>query len=291
MIGITLFFCMIFSYRLELSLTLNPWIFMKLFITLSILLTCSIFSTHKLIDWNDPDNIKGELFVYATVRSGSTWTCRVLQLLTDRPMNYTDIPSIPGPSLYGRKLDMNKPHIYKSCNSAKRMQKIDQDKNKLILILRNYKECILRQLKSSYVNNKNPQKELLKLVEKNEGLFRSYMEKIEVFESWKNPETKYLVYYEDLIINPEKVITRLLEFVGDDPSNLDEVIDNYDYFKQKSLESYNRGHKLVGTSSYGDKALHHSKKISKSLLQKIDNSANEQYPRLFNKYLLRYKEK
>lgn len=158
-----------------------------------------------------------------------------------------------------------------------------RDVNKsFVCVIRNYKECIPRQTKSysadSIINS------LLGVVPTNNHVF-DFITTLRVYDECKNP--KILFYYEDLIVNLDKELKRLVDFFkqfgGSD--NLETFLENIKYHKKKSLDSYKQGSK-----SGGNKTIHHSLSISNQDKVKIDKHVKTAFPDLFEKYLKRYEE-
>jgi len=146
---------------------------------------------------------------------------------------------------------------------------------KLILLLRNYKECIMRQ-NNNYEDSILPKQKRF-----------NYMENIIEFETWPK-ENGLVVYYEDLIVNPKTVLKQCIDFLKLNGDGIDEFIDKHDHYKQKSIEVYD---KLMGSSSKGKDLSFHSDKKSKEFLKQWDNKIKEKHLDMFNKYLIRYEEK
>lgn len=149
--------------------------------------------------------------------------------------------------------------------------------NKLILILRNPKECIYRQTKNLNVDQIN-----------------AYMKLINFYENYKGE--KFLMYYEDLITDPKNTVTTLVNFMGIyDDDKINAFIENYDLFFEESIKIYDNtnkikivsGNKQRTSETKGKSVVHHSKKISEDKLKIFNEHINKNYLNL-KKYIIRY---
>ncbi len=203
-----------------------------------------------------------------------------LEVLTKRPtLSFHSEPenvkiySLPlGMTLF-LGTDMKKECIWK-VHSKERMEAIGMDKEKdlLILILRDYKECLLRDLgdiqtAKEELNEPDP----------------SYFANLALFDAW-DEKRKLLVYYEDLLAELRRELERVLLFLGEDTSSLDPFMDQLDYYKMLSLEFYSM---YVGpTLSRGEDILFHTKHNPEAFL--LDEIAHAKFPSLWEKYLTRF---
>jgi len=150
------------------------------------------------------------------------------------------------------------------------------NKSKLILLLRNYKECVIKQ-KQDYNDvilgqNKSPY---------------NYMENINEYHKWPR-DKKLLIYYEDLIMNPKKELLKCVKFLNLKEKNLNFFMDKYDFYKKISVESYDLNTQK-GSSTKGEHLRYHS--INSGIdFKEWDDKIIEKHSDLFNKYLIRYKE-
>ena len=142
--------------------------------------------------------------------------------------------------------------------------------NKLILIIRNPKEVLLRH------NN-------YKLNIKN-GLFpyETYFKNIDFYNNHKGE--KLLLYYEDIITNKPKFINTLYDFL--DVNNIEKknyVLSNIDKLYDLSLNGKNQNWGGINSNSIN----YYYKKIPESIKPQFDNYLNgklEKYPFLNKKY-------
>jgi len=157
-------------------------------------------------------DLKGELFI-TYPKSGTTLLQALIQLLTNKQILSIDPKNvIKNPNRLKLSLDSDKPHLYHSHSLVKELKEINQSDNKLLMIIRNYKECIVSYQKFSPL-------EFLNSVIKHKSLddqgFCQYIENLQFFDIWKDEDSKLLIYYEDFITNPEKTIKQVAEFYND----------------------------------------------------------------------------
>lgn len=257
---------------------------MKYFISL-IFFAGTLFSEQKLIDLSKPDEIIGHEFLVGCARSGNNWLITILQILLKKPCRRPGMPSLCakndlGLNRLGLNLDYCKPILYRTHHFSPVFKKIDQSKNKLIFIIRNYKECLVR-------HHRYTAQELYDVVLNDTHGFKDYINNLQSYDDWKDENTKLLIHYEDLISNPREVIEELLAFLGEGTEGLDEFFDQYEYWRKKSINSYKSQHNGM-PSSGGKKELFHSKNFPIELLRSMDKHLQQTYPSLWEKYLFKY---
>lgn len=154
----------------------------------------------------------------------------------------------------------------------------------LIFMIRNYKECIPRQTMS---------KELHRILSQCRNVEASsdsatfdYISVLRYFDEVDSK--KMIIYYEDFIIDTEKTIREVVEFLKEfdmEPDDLEGFLGNLEEHRLKSLQTYK-----PGSISGGNKLLFHSNGISGEVKKKIDKHLMDNYGDLYNKYLKRYEE-
>jgi len=175
-------------------------------------------------------------------------------------------------------------HMIRSCNGnvlpthyIKDGSKSDE---KLILIIRNYKECITRNLYSwqdKYKKNRCINNDLIDRLFTSEyditARANTYIHNIRVFDNWNND--KYLIYYEDLIKDKEAFI-RLAEWL-----NISTHIFNWDIEFKNSLKNYKDPSVSNLTAHYHERFLEDPVYFDVQIIQSAGNY-------LYNKYLQHY---
>jgi len=233
------------------------------------------------------EKVKNSQFLLTYHRSGTNMFIVTTQLLFRKPVRRLHDPfNAKGYqiNLLELKLDNSRPTMYRTHIVRSCMDKIDKSCNKLILILRNYKECLVSQNKYSVrgfvfdvINSVN---------EEYQDSFKSYITNLQYFENWENESTKLLIYYEDFVQYPEETISKIIEFFDEEPIDLDEFYKSYYEQIGKAYNSYK------ATSHHGKsnrQLIYHSKNFPKDVLYTVDEHIEKTYPLLWEKYLNRYK--
>lgn len=221
----------------------------------------------KLVDYSNQKTI---LLSYP--RSGNTWTRYCLEFLTQRPTFHKEHHNPVNQPLgwsAGFELDFNKPPIQK-IHILHNVPGYNNETDKLILIVRNPKEAIKRhESRLDYAMLKDS---------------HLYFTNITVYDSW-NPENRILIFYEDLLTNPEKTLQKLGDFLNEPMPTLDEFMQNYKKHQQTAISLYRE------SVTQGKDLLTYSKQMGKEYCRKIDIWIEELYPEVWHKYLQhRYSE-
>ena len=163
---------------------------------------------------------------------------------------------------------------------------------RLIVLVRNYRECMLR----NYRLAENVKNEILYQASYNrlalhpDWVFNlrmnHYFHNLRVFELW-NPEKRLMVYYEELLTNPRKVISQIAAFIGESSKQdeIDQFVENLEEHSQKSLAIYEG---TYISHSKGKSLLHHSEKIGRKESRKLDQLVRKHFPYFLRKYLSAY---
>lgn len=166
----------------------------------------------------------------------------------------------------------------------------------MVFLMRNPKECISRQTGDYYYSFKIKDA-LLNLQPRGNQIHLhryDYMLLLDHYDKFQGK--KIIIYYEDLIKNTKKESKRILDFISEIETPLGRVkykerdfkdfFNNYEIYRKKSLERY--GVVTNGSITKGEDLVYHSKKIQNDDKEKIKIFIRDQYPDLFDKYLLRY---
>ncbi len=215
-------------------------------------------------------------FCMSMQRTGTNWTLASLEYLTGRKVqeNLMRIPST--------KFNIFKAPMYVSHYPAE-IALVCKKKNKLIMLIRDYREVLLRYAKT------NPDAQLVLKNMDVEKTINRYKMMIQEYENW--PENnRHCVYYEDLLNNPENTFRSLLFFLNESDRKLDSFINNIDIHKKAVLDAYNvRYKRLGGAISRGTDVHYHAKDISDQDIEALDKAVMEYLPKnLWKKYLRRY---
>jgi hypothetical protein len=226
---------------------------------------------------------KGDLLL-TYPRSGTNWTIGVLQAFSKRPVRFIHKPQLKqhlGLNRLAVPIDESLPILYRTHSVTNAVKKLNQSQFRLLFTLRNYKECLVKE-------GQFTEKQFLEAVRLRDPLVEMYFENLRFFDQgWKNPETKHLIVYEEVISNPERVILDLLTFFKENLALFPEFFQNYSEWNEKMLSSYHGQHEKKGPSSQ-NQPIFHTQAFSKETLVEVDALLQERYPDLFEKYLKRY---
>ena len=222
-------------------------------------------------------------FLLSYPRSGNTWIRFCLEYLTKRPSltfkekeGDVEVFSLPLGLRFDLGVDLKKKCIWKvhTGDTMDLICKVTPKRDKLILVLRDHKECIIRELR-----------DLPTVMRSLQNSNCSYFQNLKIYDRW-NPENRLLVYYEDFVKNPEEVLKQLLQFLKEDPVLLAEFMEQYETWRERSLVFYKT---YVGpTESEGIDLHHHANQLSLSELAAIDEFVKTHYPHLWTTYLSHY---
>ncbi len=211
-------------------------------------------------------------------RSGNTWVRYCVEYLTKQPtIGYTVALSAAWDmkclgSFVDLGVDLDADNILFKRHA---LHYLHEDVDKLVLIIRNYKECIIKHKSTNPAKKRKPLN--IHFLEN-----ANYMGLIEYYDQFVGD--KVLIYYEELITNIEPILEQLLTLLEYDDSYLKSFMENLDQHKVQSLNLYGN------SSTQGKKILHHSYELSEELTQQWDEYLLEHHKLLFNKYLQRYVE-
>ena len=194
-------------------------------------------------------------FLLSSAQSGQEWLQYSVQHLTNR---------LCGENLFRLGYDPNKPQLFVVEKLASH-----QKDGILILLLRDYKEVLYRQK-----------------IRGGNGL-EGYFQNLKVFHNW-NEQKRFLVYYEDLIDEPERVLPELLTFLQENKRGLRLFLTELEFRGESVWATLNR----LGISTFPEEEdfYYHTRKKSKNELFEMDKKARAVHPGLFERYLTRYEE-
>lgn len=161
----------------------------------------------------------------------------------------------------------------------------DKSKDYLIFILRDYKENFMSlAYDKEDIAMMSLKNELLDIKDPYEAKVNSYINNITCFDKW-DENKRFLIYYEDLIKNPEKPIMELCYFFDIDPQRAVKFLKDFEEH-QKQCFDMSFGKKR----DYND-LKRHSEKMNGQNIEEMDNFFCKNFPEHWEKYLKRYKEK
>lgn len=248
-----------------------------------------------VLDFSKPEEIANRVFILTNPKSGSHLLLYSIMKITKRPLRgrlplwifENDPPYFHTENMMQYPLDFSKPTTYWG-HEYYLLGFLNHRENKLIFIIRNYKENICSQLVLKYreqSKNIDLEKALLNEVTGEGMIFKEYMIRLQLFDHW-HPQDRCLVSFEDLLHHPEVFVPQVMSFIGDD-SDYTDFIAHYDDFKAELMERYSKKDKRTGA---GSDEKFFSVKISPEILREVDHYVCQHYPDLWVKYLERYSE-
>lgn len=242
------------------------------------LLSFSIFSyTHAIAPMPPQSILPPDTYFLSYPRSGKNLTTSYLQALTDKPIR--GFP--PTLKLDETELDLNVNYFKQPIMCMHSIEHLLNKNNKLLLIVRNYKECLLRHLTESLTLQS-----VLPLFLQNEKDVLSYVSNLISYDTW-NPEKRLMIYYEDLIADPITEMTKVLDFL-EEPIN-ENFNESYlkEVFKESVIAYDHRYETSGGSHTKGKNMTQHSDPLPLFVKQKIDQHMKTTFPRIWH-YISRY---
>lgn len=204
-------------------------------------------------------------------RSGNTWLRYCVETLSgENTIGYENSNHFER-GVLEKYRKSKKPILYKRHET----EGVDNsENNRIILIVRNYKEVIVRH------NGKV--KSIMQDYDTKNRI--SYLKLLRFYDSFIG--NKLIIYYEDLIEDLENTLKDVFSFLEIDieKSKMENFFLNIEEHKSKSLKIYGE------SQTKGKSTIHHSKKLSEDEKNEWDNFLIENEKDIFSKYLERYKE-
>ncbi len=203
-------------------------------------------------------------------RSGTNWIRYIIEYISNKPT--------PGQT----RLHSGADYVI---DRAHKGYPVLHHYNKVILLIRNYRECLLRHHSSLWTALKDAKAFLL--YENVEQPPIWFIKNIEAFDKFEGE--KLLIYYEDLLNNPEPIIKKLSRFLGLDIKKTEDFILNIEDRQQESISAYiGGGHESFTLGERNQTNYHANTNLSKEEQLEFDNFYKLKYPYLFDKYLKKY---
>jgi len=231
---------------------------------------------------------QGENLILSYPRSGNSWVRYIVEVISGRKTlgcetNPSDTPIAPSVE-HDIGVDMTKPAIARKFHLLwiTDHKAHNNERNNLLLIIRNYKECVVRQ-------NSGNETLLFRIFQRQtngcDGIFPppDYINPIKSYELWRGD--KDIVYYEDLMDNPKKEIEKIVELFGLDENKIDDFMENYEYHRNNSIGGYSA---VRGQSVSDGKAKFHFK-FGEDAERKWDTHLWRYHRDICETYLKRYK--
>lgn len=212
-------------------------------------------------------------YVLSYPRSGVTWFRYCVEQLTGRPTLGPSEADLPICNRDDVQLDVDpeKEYVLFKRHSWNKNEITEDDF--LFLIVRNHVETLSRH----YTSDGHNMRQIL-----NQDV-QDYVENIEKFQQFQGE--KLQLYYEDLIEDePLREILNSLKYVLPViDGRIKSFMDNIDFHRQQSLESYPQ------SKTKGKKKVYHQKKLDHDQRTKIDSKVRLlSSPEVYNQYLSHY---
>jgi hypothetical protein len=226
------------------------------------------------------DRTDERVFILSYPRSGNTWLRYCLEFLTQRPslsrIGLRYFLQQPLGFSAGFTLDLGK-QPFEKIHCLREIVGSVTETDALIFIVRNPKETFARQ------GSKGLSLHASKLASK--GYNRDiYFDNIALYETW-NAQRRLLIYYEDLLLLPQKTLATILTFLGESCDRLDLFMSEYEKHQTVCLELYKNARPTINDVFY------HSKKISSEDRCAVDAWISSHHPAYWDKYIKdRYSE-
>lgn len=209
-------------------------------------------------------------------RSGTNWTAYIIENVCRLPVIAVIVSKYIIYNEEVHKSDaciIHKSHV----DNEKFALEYDKDRDYLICVVRNYKESVVGHGLAKFSFERFKEKT------QGQGSF-DYMSVLKTFD--ENNNDKILIYYEDLISNPEIEINRIAAYCKQFGGKTDynDFINNIDEHKRKSLLLYG----MENSKSKGKHIYFYSNKLTDEMKKKMDEYLQNKFPALFDKYLKRY---
>lgn len=223
-------------------------------------------------------------FLLSFRSSGSHWLMYCIQYLT---MKTWQAPHKRYDFFKG--VDRNKPAYFRGheCDRSYIFNESDgyyfryrRDTDRLILLVRNYKESLFKRgiPKALLEDPKNYPLE-------QPARFDLYYKPIKLYDAW-NSDQRLMIYYEDLILHPRATLHQIAQFLNLETARVDHFMKTYDTHVKSCFALARR---LNGNPSTSHGQIHyHSKSWTLDENRLIDGAMKEYSPGTFERYLTRY---
>jgi len=258
-----------------------------------------LFKPTELTSWCSPPT--SILLTYP--RSGNSWARYCLEVLTHKPTHgdprgirpdayqrLRDDPDwavkhliCPLGMLVNLGIDPAQPPIVHKRHNVIETDAAAADKLKLVEVIRDYKECIIRN--RCYRPNAT-----WKLYDDWRERFDKevpvYLKHVNWYDSWTGPS--HMLHYEDLLTDPGNTLTELLEFLDEDTEPVEQFVADLEHHRKQSVKIYTSA-MPNGSRTKGVGIKTHSSTLKQADIAWMDEAVREAAGDQFE-YLQRYVE-
>lgn len=139
----------------------------------------------------------------------------------------------------------------------------------LILLIRSYKEVFIRHNPKVFVGNPRIKPALNKMI-------RDYVNLLRWYDKWPESNRKKLIYYEDLISDPD-IVRSIMDFIGH-RDRFHDFWKDADFHKRRCLS-------VCSHHTNGNKKVHYSRQVDPDWIKFLENYFKRNYPKLVENYL------
>lgn len=204
-------------------------------------------------------------------RSGTNWIRFIIETISERPT--------PGTVRVHHGTDFV---IDRAHQAYVEMAKYER----VILVIRDYRECLLRHHEQLWTAH--PDVATFMATTSCEQPPSWYLDNIRAFD--RHGGDNLLVYYEDLLGDPDPSIRRLADYLGLDPARTTEFLETRVERQHDSVRSYtDKGHdSFTGDRIGGQAGYHAGRLLQPGQAAEFDTWLRAADPALFDRYLSRY---
>jgi hypothetical protein len=219
-------------------------------------------------------------FLFSFPRSGNSWIRYIIEFISQQPTSGGDHickrqQELVKQDAIGAKLDLGvditDEYIIMKRHNMCNKEPATKDNCRLILLIRDYNEAIIRQL-----DERRQEKIIRKCI-------NNYMHCVGFYDKFDGD--KHLVFYEDLLMLPKLEITKIVDFLNiPKTKRFNSFFRDLEAHRQKSVKLYENS----VTGGDVEKLHFHSEHVEPELVVQIAGIIKSEYEELYNKYLKRY---
>lgn len=211
-------------------------------------------------------------------RSGSNWISYIIENTTSLL-----VAGSKSDRMYHNKINSENCLVTLAHGNTRSFWNNYNKNDKLIMMVRNYKECIVRRSGPNYKAIIDQLKGISP-IERKSDINLDYIANIKLFNKYKN---KIMIYYEDLLDEPGKAINHLYEFLEIKPIiSISQFMKHIQLHKKKSISIYGKKNSFTK----GKSKLFHSYRLNKNTRLSIDEFIKKHHKEIFETYLKRYED-
>lgn len=156
---------------------------------------------------------------------------------------------------------------------------------KVILLLRDYRECLVRHHQKQW----EAEKDVVSFLEKKsiDQPPSWYIHNIEAFDKYRG-EKEVIYYEEEILMNPKKSVNKVGEIINFDGQKKERFLEEIDKHVRRSVELYKGGGHSTSTPKKKDSMYHAKRNLTENQINKFDDFFSKKFPRLYKDYLSKY---